>query len=72
MIASVGLVKTAPFNCIDVFSINESRFDCDSKWDICTCGTCPVFNRLMDYESKALKLFARRKADNVVLFPLKN
>lgn len=70
-VTTLGLVKTAPFTYTDAFSINESRFKCDPKWDICTCGMCPVFNRLIDYESKALKLFARRKASNVILFPFK-
>lgn len=71
-ITTLGLVKSAPFTYADVFSINETRLKCDSKWDICTCGTCPVFNRLIDYESKALKLFAHRKMENVFLFPSKN
>lgn len=69
-VTTLGLVKSAPFTYADLFSINESQLKCNPKWDICTCGTCPVFNRLIDYESEALKLFAR-KATNVILFPIK-
>lgn len=68
-VTTLGLVKTAPFSYADVFTINESQLKCDPKWDICTCGICPVFNRLIEYESKAMKLFARRRAENVILFP---
>lgn len=37
-VTAFGLVNTTPFADVDVFSINNTSFTCDSKWDICTIG----------------------------------
>lgn len=63
-LTAYGLVKTAFFS--DVSYANKKQFTCDSKWDICICKTCPAFSRLIDFESTALKLFARRKLKNLI------
>lgn len=69
-VTAIGLVKTTPFNDLDVFSANKKcQFTCDSKWDICTCKTCAVFTRLIDYEKSARRLLAHRKSKNVIYFP---
>lgn len=67
-VTAFGLVKTAPFTFVDVFSINKNKFVCDSKWDICTCKNCPVFNRLVDVEAATQKIFPHRKPESVILF----
>lgn len=62
-----NLVNTTPFS--DVFSAdnnndnnnNMNQLTCDSKWDICTCKTCPVFRRLVEFEAVALKRFSHRQ-----------
>lgn len=69
-VTAIGLVKTTPFTDVDVFSVNEKQFTCDSKWDICTCRTCPAFKRLIEYEATALERFSQRKPENVILFEL--
>lgn len=60
-VTSFGLVKTSPFADVNVFSENKIHFACDSKWDICTCKSCPVFNRLIEYESTALLKISHHK-----------
>lgn len=67
-VTAFGLVKTAPFTDIDIFSINKNPFECDPKWDICTCKVCPVFNRLRLFEASVLERFARHGLENVILF----
>lgn len=63
-VTSFGLVKTSPFN---VFSCSEKQtLNCASKWDICTCQNCPVFNRMIDFEAEALKIFNFRQPENVI------
>lgn len=66
-VTAIGLVKNTPFADFDAFSADKTRFTCDSNWDICTCKTCPVFSRLIDFEAKAQQLFAHRKPENVIL-----
>lgn len=63
-----GLVKFTPFTFADVFSANENHFTCDSRWDICICKTCSVFNRLIEFEAVAITRFPHRKPVNVILF----
>lgn len=53
-VTSFGLVKSTPFGNVNVFSVNENQFACDSMWDICTCASCPVFKRLIEYEASDL------------------
>lgn len=67
-VTAFGLVKTIPFADIDVFSINKNQTVCDSKWDICTCKTCPVFERLIEFESTAATRFPERRPKSVILF----
>lgn len=67
-VTAFGLVKTSPFADVDVFSINKTPFTCDPKWDICTCKTCPVFQRLINWESSIVERFGRHKLENVILF----
>lgn len=67
-VTAFGLVNTTPFTDIDVFSTNNNNFTCDSKWDICTCKTCPVFKRLIDFEATALIKFSQCKPVNAILF----
>lgn len=66
-VTAFGLVNTCPFDDIDIFSVANKkdlvRFGCDRKWDICTCGMCPVFKRLVDFESTACNILS-----NNVLF----
>lgn len=63
-----GLLKTAPFTEIDTFPVDpEDPFTCDLRLDICTCKTCPVFKRLIDFEASALERFPQRKVENVIL-----
>lgn len=52
-VTAFGLVNTSPFDKIDVFSINENHLTCDPELDICTCQTCPVFKRLVDFQAAA-------------------
>lgn len=61
-VTAFGLVNTSPFENVDVLSLNKIHYLCDSKWDICTCATCPVFKRLVDYEANALT----EKPENVI------
>lgn len=67
-VTAFGLVKTNPFTEIDVFSINKTPLACDPKWDICTCKTCIVFDRLIDFEASVLGRFSRHRLENVILF----
>lgn len=67
-VTAFGLVKTAPFTFVDVFSINKNRFSCDPKWDICTCKMCPVFSRLIDFEKRAREIFPHREPESVICF----
>lgn len=65
-VTAFGLVKTTPFTDFVVSSDNKNRFTCDSKWDICICGTCPVFRRMCDFEARAREIFPQRRPVNVV------
>lgn len=65
-VTAFGIVKTAPFRDVDIFSVNMNQFTCDSKWDICACKTCPVFRRLIEYEATAVMRWLRR-AENMIL-----
>lgn len=67
-VTAFGLVNSTPFADIDVFSVGKKHFTCDPKWDICTCKTCPVFKRLIDFEATALMRFLQRRPENVILF----
>lgn len=67
-VTAFGLVKTTPFTDIDVFSINKKPFTCDPNLDICICKTCPIFKRLIGWESSVLKGFARHRLEYVNLF----
>ena len=69
-VSALGIVKTSPFADIDVFSVNnDDQFTCDSKWDICTCGTCLVFKRLIEFEATATIQFSpQRRPENFILF----
>lgn len=67
-VTAFGLVKSSPFTDVDVFHINKNQLTCDTKWDICTCRTCSVFKRLIDYEATALTRFLDRKPENIILF----
>lgn len=66
-VTAIGLVRTAPFDDVDVFSVNKKPFTCDSKWDICTCNSCPVFKRLIEFEACVLRRFSHRRPKNVIL-----
>lgn len=60
-LTAFNLVKTTPFS--NVFSAddhNTKLLTCDTKWDICTCKTCPVFSRLIEFEVSALKRFSHQ------------
>lgn len=61
-VTAFGLLKTSPF------SSNENSFTCDLKWDICTCSSCPIFKRLIEYEATASMRFPNHKLENVILF----
>lgn len=67
-VTAFGLVKTAPFTDVDGFSVDMNQFSCDSKWDICTCKTCPVFKLLIDCEAAAVKETPQRRPENLILF----
>lgn len=70
-VTAFGLVKTAPFTDVDVFSIistSKEYITCDPKWDICICGKCSVFKRLIDFESATAIRFSLHKPENVILF----
>lgn len=67
-VTAFGIVKTSPFDDIDVFSVNNDQFIYDSKWDICTCGMCPASTRLIEFEATAMMWFSQRRPDNVILF----
>lgn len=68
-VTAFGLVKTSPFTDVDVFSsVNKNHFTCDSEWDICTCKTCPVFKRLIEFEATAVMKFPQPRPENVILF----
>lgn len=67
-VTSFGIIKSAPFADIDIFSINRTSFTCDDKWDICTCQNCPVFKRLVDFEKAALLKFSNRSIETLILF----
>lgn len=67
-VTAFGLVKTAPFADVDVFSVNRNYFTCDPEWDICTCKRCPIFKRLIEFEQTALTEFPHRRLENVILF----
>lgn len=54
-VTAFGLVNTSPFDNVD-------NFACDPKLDICTCGMCPVFKRLVDSTDSA-----QREQVNVIL-----
>lgn len=61
-VTAFGLVKTSP-------SVKKNQqFTCESKLDICTCRTCPVFSRLIEFEARAQRLF-HRKPENVIFTP---
>lgn len=65
-VTAYGIVNTHPFAGADVFSVDKIRFTCDSKWDICICGTCPIFRRMCDFEASAREIFSQRKPENIV------
>lgn len=60
LVTAFALVNTTPFIDFDVSSVNKKQFTCDSKWDICVCGTCPVFRRMCDFETSAREIFCER------------
>lgn len=61
-VTAFGLVKTSPF------TDDKKKFPCDSKWDVCTCKTCSVFTRLIDFEATAVEEIPQRRPKNVILF----
>lgn len=63
-VTSFGILKTSPFD--DAAVANQKHFTCDSKWDICTCKSCPIFKRLIDYKANAKKKFMNRKTESIV------
>lgn len=62
-VTAFGLANTIPFADI---GFNKKQLTCNFKWDICTCKTCPVFSRLIEYESKCKRLFGYCKPKNIV------
>lgn len=50
-VTAFGLVNTSPFENTNILSPNNKHYLCDVKWDVCTCAMCPIFKRLVDYES---------------------
>lgn len=67
-VTALGLVETSPFTNFDDFSVNKKKFSCDSKWDVCTCKTCSVFKRLIDFEATVMKQIPQCRPKNVILF----
>lgn len=67
-VTAFGLVKTTPFADVDVFHVNQFTCACDPKWDICTCGKCPAFKYLVEYEATAVKEILQCRPENVFLF----
>lgn len=67
-ITTFGLVKVSPFVSVNNFAGRENNFTCNAKWDICTCGKCPVFKRLLSYEEAAKEKYPNRRLENVILF----
>lgn len=52
-ITAFGIVKTAPFeryNTVDANKHSSMLSSWMSKYDICICGSCEVFKRLIDFE----------------------
>lgn len=43
-----GLVYTAPF-------LPVLKYECNEKWDICICGLCDCYKRLLDFEAELEK-----------------
>lgn len=75
-VTAFGLLKTTPFifendNNNNNVSANEKHFMCDPKWDICTCKSCPVFSRLIDFEAAAREHFPNYETKNII-FWIKN
>lgn len=62
-VSAFGTLKTSPFIDVDE---NDSAITCDSKWDICTCTMCPIFNQLTAYEARAKEIFGHRKHKNII------
>lgn len=68
-VTAIGLVNTAPFADVDVFSvIDKQDFTCIPELDLCVCKGCPVFKRLHDFEALALTARVPSRAKNVLLF----
>lgn len=67
-VTAYGLMKTNPFADIDVFSVNKNPIVCDFKWDICVCKACPVFKRLIEFESNAVIRYPECRLENVIMF----
>lgn len=65
-VTAFGLVKTTPFDDVNVSTTNKNHLTCDSKWDICTCKTCPVFKRQTDFEAAALVKYSYHRPENVI------
>lgn len=58
-----------PINTCNIFYMQfklSTLLRCSNR-DICTCKTCPVFSRLVDFESCAQELFAQRKTENIII-----
>lgn len=62
-LTAFGLLKTMPFT-----NVIDNSVTCDSKWDICACKSCPVFQRLKDFETAANEYIAYRKPENIIFF----
>lgn len=60
-VTASSLVKTNPFTGGDA-----NQFMCERKWDICTCKNCPVFSRLICFETSVLRSHNHRKLVNVI------
>lgn len=69
-VSAIGLVKFSPFifSAVDSVSNVENHKMCDSQLDICVCKTCPVFLRLCDFETVALKQYPHRTPMNIIMF----
>lgn len=65
-VTAFGLLKTSPFTNDDVTD-DEKRFQCDLKWDICACKSCPIFKQLIDFEAAAKKKFPHRKPVTIII-----
>lgn len=59
-VTAFGLVMTMPFNDVNVFSDNTGLSTCHSNIDICSCRTCPLFKRLIDFEAAAIDRFGSK------------